>query len=359
MQKRIIGLALFLALVIGFRHLALIGVTYVVFAHALSFLGQHVGRILRISSRRAVGLILLCISLLLGLLTMVLFRSGGKHIGLYLSQYTYSSFADLFQQMHEDLLHRLPAWVPVDGIKDQVPHIVQPAMGYLRATGRILLQILIGLILAIIYVLDRQPVDTLVRGIAADSILGATRRYFGYLAEAILITISLQVLVALVNTVVTLPVLLVLRLPHIFTFTAVIFFSSLVPVVGNLVSGAVLITASYLYRGLWAVGFFIVSTFVLHKIEAYYLNPRLAARHVKLPSLVLIISLILHEHVFGLVGLFLSFPVLYVGLNVLRDLRSGPAEPAQLLAPSAPVDLPAAPPAAPPGPGQMPPSPSV
>src|SRR6185436_11418342 len=66
---------------------------------------------------------------------------------------------------------------------------------------------------------------------------------------------------------------------------------------------------------------FVVTTFVLHKIEAYYLNPRLATRHVNLPSLVLIISLILHEHLFGLMGLFLSFPVLYIGMNVVRDLR--------------------------------------
>jgi len=36
----------------------------------------------------------------------------------------------------------------------------------------------------------------------------------------------------------------------------------------------------------------------------------------------LVISLILHEHIFGLVGLFLSFPVLYIGLNILHELRA-------------------------------------
>ena len=69
------------------------------------------------------------------------------------------------------------------------------------------------------------------------------------------------------------------------------------------------------------MAFFVVTTFVLHKIEAYYLNPAWRP-DVNLPSLILVISLILHEHVFGLVGLFLSFPVLYIGLNILHELRA-------------------------------------
>ena len=37
--------------------------------------------------------------------------------------------------------------------------------GELRATGRVLMEVLIGLILAVIYVLDREPVDQLLRGL--------------------------------------------------------------------------------------------------------------------------------------------------------------------------------------------------
>jgi len=153
--------------------------------------------------------------------------------------------------------------------------------------------VLIGLILAILYLLDREPVDTLLHDVPEEGISGHLRRYLGYLCEAVVITITLQVLVALSNTVLTVPVLWALGLPHKVAFTLLIFISSLVPVVGNLVSGAVLIAASYAYKGVVAVIIFLVTTFILHKIEAYFLNPRLAARHVKLPALILIISLIL------------------------------------------------------------------
>jgi len=335
--KRVIGLFVFVALVVLFRHLALVGVTFVVFTHALGYLGQRAGRLLHGNERGGTRLVLVCVLIVFALAAWLLVRVGGQQVKFLLAQYRQDgqSLTQLFQQLHEDLLHRLPAWLPVEGFKERVPHMVQPAVDYLRATGRTLLHVLIGFIMAVIYVLDRKPVDTLLCELPENSIFGTVRRYFGYLSEAILITISLQVLVALVNTAVTLPVLLVLRLPHIPAFTALIFFSSLIPVVGNLVSGAALIAASFMYRGLWAVGFFIVSTFILHKIEAYYLNPRLATRHVNLPALVIIVSLILHEHLFGFVGLFLSFPVLYVGMNIARDLRGA-------------ADKPAAPPALPP-----------
>jgi predicted PurR-regulated permease PerM len=60
-------------------------------------------------------------------------------------------------------------------------------------------------------------------------------------------------------------------------------------------------------------------TFVLHKIESYYLTPRLAAQHVKLPGLVLVLSLLVCEETLGFVGLFLSFPILYIATRIHRE----------------------------------------
>src|SRR5262249_33114626 len=76
------------------------------------------------------------------------------------------------------------------------------------------------------------------------------------------------------------------------------------------------------------VGIFIGLTFILHKIESYYLNPRLTARHVKMPGFLLIMSLIACEHIFGFKGLFLSFPILFVVGRIRTDFLeedTGPA----------------------------------
>lgn len=346
LYRRLIALSLFLALLVGFRHLALTFVTFIILARGLGALGGYAAKLSGQSERRGVLAVLLIIVGLLSLGVWGSIHVGSKYVQQLQALRSGRPLAELFAQLQTDVLARLPSWIPIDDLKEKAPELLAPAMTYVQATGRTLLQLLIGLILAIIFLLDRAPVESLVRGISGDTIPGLLRRYFGFLFEAVVITITLQVLVALVNTLLTLPVLWLLGLPHKLGFTVLIFFSSLVPVVGNLVSGAVLITASYAYKGIGATIFFILSTFVLHKIEAYYLNPRLASRHVNLPSLVLIISLILFEHTFGLIGLFLSFPALYVGLNIWRDLRGASTEPmamhaGSLASSSTPLPVPA------------------
>lgn len=316
--RRVLALAAMLVLLAAFRHLALIGVAFVIFSRALGGLGERLAPALGGQRKRGVLAVLLLLVIIVGALVFLSVRMGSDFYQRLLGG---QPFTVRIADLQQDVLERLPAWLPVEGLKDKAPHLLTPAIDYVRATGRILLQLLVGLILAVVYLLDPGDMDELMQSAPEESFLGSLRRYLGFLADAIVITIQLQLLVALVNTVLTVPVLLFLRLPHIATFTAVIFLSSLVPVVGNLLSGAVLIVASYTYRGPLGVVLFVVITFVLHKIEAYYLNPRLTARHVHLPALVLICSLIAFEHVFGLVGLFLSFPALYIGIKVYQDLK--------------------------------------
>lgn len=92
--------------------------------------------------------------------------------------------------------------------------------------------------------------------------------------------------------------------------------TGLIPVVGGPAAGAVLMTLAYVTRGPVGLVAFIVSTFVLHKIESYYLNPKLTSKHVKLPGFVIITSVVLFEQAIGMRGLFLSFPCLYVAAKI-------------------------------------------
>ena len=95
-------------------------------------------------------------------------------------------------------------------------------MTYLRATGRMLLHVLLGIVLAIIYLLDRQPVDDMLRHPRRQH-FGRADGILAFPGEAIVITITLQFVVAIVNTVFTLPILVALRLPHLLGFTLLCF----------------------------------------------------------------------------------------------------------------------------------------
>ena len=193
------------------------------------------------------------------------------------------------------------------------------AVKYVDATAHGVLYLLIALIVSVMYLLEQPEILHWRENLARNGITDTLLRWFGYVADAIVVTARMQVVVAIVNAMVTLPILLIIGLKHVAMLSLLILVSGLVPVVGNFISGAVLCVVAFESKGAWAVGVFVASTFVLHKIEAYYLNPRLAAEHVHLPALLLVISLIVCEHFFGLAGLFLSFPMLYVGSRILNE----------------------------------------
>ena len=101
-------------------------------------------------------------------------------------------------------------------------------------------------------------------------------------------------------------------MPHVGALMLLVFTSAFVPVIGNIVSGGVLCLFAFQAKGWLGVGIFVGLTFILHKVESYYLGPRLTSRHVKIPGFLLIVSLLACEHLFGFTGLFLSFPILFV-----------------------------------------------
>jgi predicted PurR-regulated permease PerM len=146
-------------------------------------------------------------------------------------------------------------------------------------------------------------------------------RFLGYAADAVAVTLQFQVVVAACNAVLTLPVLLLVGIPHTSAFLLVVFVSGVIPVVGNFLSGAVLTILAYQAKGWAGVAIFSILTAVLHKLESYYLNPRLAARHVRLPGFVLVVSLVLWETLLGFAGLFVSFPFLYLAQRIRVEFQ--------------------------------------
>jgi predicted PurR-regulated permease PerM len=199
-------------------------------------------------------------------------------------------------------------------------HYATGAVEYVTAFGHLVIFAIIGLILAVLYRLEEEDLAVWARGVAPRSLGGTLLRWFGYLADAVALTVQLQLIVALFNAVFTLPILLLLGIPNPGLLALFIFATSLVPVVGNIVSGGVLMVLAHQARGWGGVAVFVVLTFILHKLESYYLNPRLTRRHVRLPSFLLIVSLLCWEHLLGIAGLFASFPFLFVATRIRAEM---------------------------------------
>jgi len=318
--RRAISLAIFLGLLVLFHKVLLLLVFFVSFERVLRAGAGFLHRKLGLSAK--VSLLLVAVVLLALLGTMLALGVGRSVRAIHHAR------ADLPARIAT--MRAAPWFVQAEEhFSDAAERIVQSAESYagavikvLSAFGHGLLFALIGFILAVVFLLEKHELDEFHSSIPPHSLRGTLLRWFGFVAEAMLVMVQFQLVVAACNAALTLPVLLLLGIPHAPSLVVLIFVSGLVPVVGNVASGAILSMLAFQVKGWAGVGIFVSLTFVLHKLESYYLNPRLAARHVRLPGFVLIISLLLFEQVFGFLGLFLSFPALYVAQRIRTELAA-------------------------------------
>jgi predicted PurR-regulated permease PerM len=307
--KRALSLTIFLLVLVLFRKLLITLVFFVVFSRLLDLSAGFLERRFKWPRFRAFALAISLFALVLGATAWL---AEGRISAIIVE--TRATLPSRIETLRESALFA--------SLKEHLPdseELVQRASHYgseLAASamelGHLVISFVIGLILAIVYFFDEEKVLAFRQKLDPDSLFGTLMRWFQHVGEAVSITVQLQAVVALCNAVLTLPVLLLIGVPHVPALMLLILVSGLIPVVGNLVSGVVLAIVSFQVRGWIGVGLFVALTFVLHKLESYYLNPRLTSRHVKLPGFVLILSLIAWEHLLGIPGLFLSFPILYV-----------------------------------------------
>lgn len=317
--KRLVLVGAFLAALALFRSLAPVLVCFVIFERSLGFASSVMAKRTPLKRSSAVASLLTALAVLVGLMFFVLVRRALPFVQMVRERGP-EFFAELAHHPSVERLRSM-AGLEHEPLSQVVRQHAGTAVAYATGTAHIILYLLIGFVLAAIYLFERDDLEAWTSQVSVDSLAGTLLRWFGYVADAVAVTVKMQVIVAVVSAVVTLPVLLFLGLPNVPVLFLLLLVTGLVPIVGNMIAGVVLCTVAYTSKGAWAVAVFLGVTFVLHKIESYYLNPKLAAQHVKLPGLVLIVSLLLFEQVLGFVGLFLSFPALYIASRVMNEWR--------------------------------------
>jgi predicted PurR-regulated permease PerM len=317
--RRALSLACFIGLLVLFRSLLVLVVFFVAFERGLGVTSEAVAQRFKWPKKRALLLLMAVLVAALGAAG----AWGASHVTTWVKEARVTWPQRLAQLQSHPRIVELKEHLPDSGkLIESASHYAADAVKVLSALGHIALYALIGLILAIVFLLEQAEIEKWRQRLEPTTLVGTLVRWFEYLAEAVSVTVQLQLIVAACNTLFTLPVLFLLGIPDKPALMVLIFVSGLVPVIGNIVSGAVLSVLAWIAAGPLGVGVFLVLTFVLHKVEAYYLNPRLTARHVKLPGFVLIISLICWEHLLGFAGLFVSFPFLFISGKIRGEMKA-------------------------------------
>jgi len=117
-----------------------------------------------------------------------------------------------------------------------------------------------------------------------------------------------QVIISLINTLISAIVIFGLELRHPFLMLFMVFFCGLFPVVGNLMSNSVLTINAFVSAGIWGTVICLILLVGIHKLE-YFLNSRIIGGIVHLPMAITLGALIFCEVLLGIPGLILAIPL--------------------------------------------------
>ena len=150
-----------------------------------------------------------------------------------------------------------------------------------------------------------------------------TKEILGKIAGVVSSYVTGQLLVALIDGVVTAVAVFILSL--IFGFSsglaipmglmAFIFF--LIPMFGPVIT-CILVSLLLLFSNPWAGLSFLIFYVVFEQIQGNIIGPRVQSSHMSLPPLVILVSITLGMYMFGLVGAIVSIPIAGI-IKVLID----------------------------------------
>jgi predicted PurR-regulated permease PerM len=121
-----------------------------------------------------------------------------------------------------------------------------------------------------------------------------------------------QITISAINTVLTGLFVAAMGLPHLFVAVGLTFLCGFLPVVGNLISGSMVVALGFIIsptKGLWALVFLVA----VHKLE-YFLNSKIIGAKIHTSIWLTLLALLVGERLMGITGMVLA----PVALHYLR-----------------------------------------
>ncbi|RDW18597.1 AI-2E family transporter [Oceanobacillus chungangensis] len=188
-------------------------------------------------------------------------------------------------------------------------------------------QVLIALLLSLFFLLEKPRLLEFTGKFKHSKIAPFYREieYFGRkFSRTFGKVIEAQFMIALINTFLTVIVLMILGFPQIIGLSIMVFFLGLIPVAGVIISLIPLTLIAFTIGGFLTVVYLFIAIMVIHAIEAYILNPKLMSSKTDLPVFYTFIVLIFSQHFFGVWGLIIGIPVFVFLLDIL-DVTDKPS----------------------------------
>jgi predicted PurR-regulated permease PerM len=134
-------------------------------------------------------------------------------------------------------------------------------------------------------------------------------RRFSAFYQSFATVMGAQIIISAINTALTSIFVLTVKLPYAVVIIGVTFLCGLLPVIGNLVSNAIIVCIAFTMSPKMAL-VALVFLIVIHKLE-YFLNSKIVGERIKNPVWLTLVGLVVGERLMGLPGMVLAPVVLH------------------------------------------------
>lgn len=217
-----------------------------------------------------------------------------------------------------------------EAVRDRFGMMVQSFSTFLQALFRTSFHFLLSIIFSFLILWDLERLEREVKGLESTrlayfyKVLSPSFQQFGSILGK---AFEAQIIIACVNTILTLIGLTFLGIPSKLFLSVFVFICSFIPVLGVFISSAPICLLAYKTEGIFLVFYGMVLIAVIHFIEAYILNPRIVGAHLSLHPFIAVTILVVGEYLFGVWGLLLGVPVSVFLYNMLVVLPASSQRP--------------------------------
>ncbi|MCG7345853.1 AI-2E family transporter [Sporosarcina sp. ACRSL] len=314
--KRVIIFALIIILLYSVRSMMNLILLTFIFSFLMNRLVDFTKRHVRLNHKL---IVISLYTLIVGILTVGLV----KYLPLisYEISQLIKQITNFFTHPQENpLLGLIDSFISGEQIKAYIDNGVTFLLKSFSDISKVSVQVLIALILSLFFLLEKPRLIEFTGKFKNSKIAPfyyeieffgkKFSRTFGKVIEA-------QFIIALVNTFLSVIILMVLGYPQIVGLAIMIFFLGLIPVAGVIISLIPLTIIGFTIGGIWTVIYLLIAIMVIHAIEAYILNPKLMSSKTDLPVFYTFIVLIFSQNFFGVWGLIIGIPVFVFLLDIL------------------------------------------
>jgi len=210
--------------------------------------------------------------------------------------------------------------IPEDQIDAYIRLAESHLLGFVATAGTFSINLLMSFLISFLFLLEKDEIVAFLKHMEQSKV-SFLYEYFTFYGKKFLNSfgkvIELQIVIAFINSFLSVLALTVMGFPQTLGLGAMIFILGLIPVAGVIISMIPLTIIAFNIGGAIKIVEVIVMIAVLHSLETYVLNPKLMSAKTKIPVFLVFLILMVSEHYIGVWGLLFGIPLFMFFLDIL------------------------------------------